>query len=311
MSAMNPNIAVLAGGWSSEREISLESGRAVFDSLQRQGYRCELLDATPDLLLQLSDRDITHVFNLLHGTGGEDGIAQAAIELQGLQQTGSGLAASAVGMDKMLTKAIWRANSLPTANALLVLNRADAERVESEVGFPCFVKPVSGGSSICTSRVESPEALLAVLDSDQASMGLMAEALLSGDEYTAAVLGDRVLPLIRIEPKAAFYDYQAKYVDDSTEFHIPCGLSDEEETQYSAMALKAFQVLGCTGWGRVDFMLDAHGKPQLLEVNTIPGMTSHSLVPMAAKAVGMDFDALVAAILSFSRESAVPRRRAA
>jgi D-alanine-D-alanine ligase len=242
---------------------------------------------------------------VLHGRGGEDGVIQGALETLGLPYTGSGVLGSALGMDKVRTKQIWQAAGLPTPKFLVLENEADLGRVEAELGFPVMIKPAHEGSSIGMSKVERvadlPAAWAAAMQYDRA---VLAECWITGREYTASMLGEQALPLIRLETSHAFYDYQAKYFADDTRYHCPCGLPEAEELHLRALAQRAFRAVAASGWGRVDFMCDHNGRPYLIEVNTVPGMTDHSLVPMAARAAGIDFDALVLRILegSFMRD---------
>lgn len=295
-------VAVLFGGTSAEREVSLKSGRAVLEALLRQGVDAHGVDMVDSSVLdQLKRGAFARVFIALHGRGGEDGVIQGALETLGLPYTGSGVLGSALGMDKVRTKQIWQSTGLPTPKFLVLESEADLDRVATELGFPVMIKPAHEGSSIGMSKVESaaelPAAWRAAIQFDRA---VLAEAWITGREYTAAVLGDQVLPLIRLETPRTFYDYEAKYRADDTRYHCPCGLSESEEQDLRSLALRAFRAVAASGWGRVDLMCDNAGQPSLIEVNTVPGMTDHSLVPMAARAAGMDFDALVLRILESS-----------
>ncbi len=299
-------VAVLFGGTSAEREVSLKSGRAVLEALQRQGVDAHGVDVVDNTILgTLRSGGFARVFIVLHGRGGEDGVIQGALETLGLPYTGSGVLGSALGMDKVRTKQIWQAAGLPTPKFLVLEDEADLGRVEVELGFPVMIKPAHEGSSIGMSKVERaedlPAAWAAAMQYDRA---VLAERWIAGREYTASMLGEQALPLIRLETSHAFYDYQAKYFADDTRYHCPCGLSEAEESQLRALAQRAFRAVAASGWGRVDFMCDRNGQPYLIEVNTVPGMTDHSLVPMAARAAGIDFDALVLRILedSFMRD---------
>ena len=295
-------VAVLMGGQSAERPISLQSGQAVLEALCRRGVDAHGVDAGPDVLAVLQAGGFARAFVALHGRGGEDGVIQGALGTIGMPYTGSGVLGSALGMDKRRCKLIWTALGLPTPDFALLADKQDLE-VAAELGFPLMVKPVHEGSSLGMARVDDATALTRAWESareydDQ----VMAERWIIGEEYTAATLGGEPLPLIRLETPRGFYDYEAKYSDDSTRYHCPCGLSPERETELQALASHAFDAIGAEGWGRVDLMLDAAGEPWLIEVNTVPGMTDHSLVPMAARAAGVDFDELVMRILRSSLE---------
>ncbi len=296
-------VAVLMGGRSAEREVSLDSGNAVLQGLLRGGVDAHALDAGADLLQQLLTGGYDRAFIVLHGRGGEDGVVQGLLESVGLPYTGSGVAASALGMDKFRCKLIWQALGLPTAPYRLVTDPGQLDTA-AELGLPLMVKPAHEGSSIGMTRVERLEELQAAWQlAARYDREVLVEQWISGGEYTISILGEQVLPIIQIEADATFYDYQAKYQSDTTRYHCPCSLPQGQQRAMQAMALEAFRAIGCSGWGRVDFLLDAEGNPYLLEVNTVPGMTSHSLVPMAAKVAGIDFDALVWRILEQTMES--------
>lgn len=289
-------VAVLFGGRSGEREVSLKSGSAVLAALQRQGVDAHAFDpASQDLsALKAFDR----AFIALHGRYGEDGTIQGALELMDIPYTGSGVMASALGMDKWRTKLLWTAAGVTTPNYVLMDDSTHAENVVTALGLPLFVKPANEGSSIGVSKVKQAGDLMAAYSlAKQSDPLVIAEQFVGGGEYTVGILGDTALPIVRIVPKNEYYDYEAKYLRDDTEYRCPSGLSVEQEKQIQAEALQAFNVLGCRGWGRVDFLMDESGKHYFLEVNTSPGMTDHSLVPMAAKAAGLDFEALVIRIL--------------
>jgi D-alanine-D-alanine ligase len=289
-------VAVLFGGRSGEREVSLKSGSAVLAALQRQGVDAHAFDpASQDLsALKAFDR----AFIALHGRYGEDGTIQGALELMDIPYTGSGVMASALGMDKWRTKLLWTAAGVTTPNYVLMDDSTHAENVVTALGVPLFVKPANEGSSIGVSKVKQAGDLMAAYHlAKQSDPLVIAEQFVGGGEYTVGILGETALPIVRIVPKNEYYDYEAKYLRDDTEYRCPSGLSAAQEKQIQAEALQAFNVLGCRGWGRVDFLMDEAGKHYFLEVNTSPGMTDHSLVPMAAKAAGMDFDALVIRIL--------------
>lgn len=289
-------VAVLFGGRSGEREVSLKSGSAVLAALQRQGVDAHAFDPATQELSALKAYD--RAFIALHGRFGEDGTIQGALELMDIPYTGSGVMASALGMDKWRTKLLWTAAGVTTPNYVLMDDSSHVENVVTALGLPLFVKPANEGSSIGVSKVkQAGDLTVAYTLAKQSDPLVIAEQFVGGGEYTVGILGDTALPIVRIVPKNEYYDYEAKYLRDDTEYLCPCGLSAEQEKQIQAEALQAFKVLGCKGWGRVDFLMDEAGKHYFLEVNTSPGMTDHSLVPMAAKAAGMDFDALVVRIL--------------
>lgn len=291
-------LALVCGGESAEREISLRSGRAVSAALDRLGIAHATFDGPPAVVDAARSGEVDTVFNMLHGRGGEDGCLQGALSLYGVPVTGSGVLASALTMDKLQTKRVWRAVGLPTPEWQIAGDPADADAIADIVDFPVFVKPAREGSSVGMSRVPEPAGLKAALaralEHDRVAL---VERMIQGPEYTAAILGDAALPLIRISTPREFYDFDAKYEAGDTEYRCPCGLNSERETELKSLALRAFNVLGCHGWGRIDFLLDGEGTPWLLEANTVPGMTDHSLVPMAADAAGLDFDRLVGRIL--------------
>ncbi len=296
------HVALVVGGDSAEREVSLRGGRAVAGALGRLGVQFSVVDGPRRLLEQVAAGHYDRVFNLLHGRGGEDGALQGALRLYGIPVTGSGVLASALTMDKRQTKRIWTACGLPTPRWRLAAGPADAPAIAEALGLPLFVKPAREGSSIGMSRVDRVEALAAAIERALAhDDSVLVERLIDGPEFTAAILDQQVLPLIGLKPAREFYDYAAKYESGDTQYLCPCGLSAEQEAALAALCLEAFQVVGCSGWGRVDLMLDSQGQPWLLEVNTTPGMTERSLVPMAAKAAGMDFEELVWRILNTTR----------
>ena len=289
-------VAVLFGGRSAEREVSLRSGRGVLEALLRKGVDAHPFDPAERPLDDL--RAFDRVFIALHGKYGEDGTIQGALELMGIPYTGPGVMASAIGMDKWRTKLLWQAAGLPIPDYALIDAESDFDAVETRFGFPMFVKPACEGSSLGVTMVKKPGQLSkAYEDAAQYHDMVMVEKAILGGEYTTSVLGDRALPIIKIEPATEFYDYEAKYNRNDTRYRCPCGLSEKQEAEIQALSLRAYQVIGARGWGRVDFLMDAEGRPYLLEVNTSPGMTDHSLVPMAARAAGMDYDALVLEIL--------------
>lgn len=296
-------VAVLMGGTSAERPVSLNSGAAVLAALTRQGVDAHAFDPARMTLGDLAAGEFDRAFINLHGRFGEDGCMQGALELLQIPYTGSGVMASALAMDKWRTKLIWRAAGLPTANWQMLTAESDFAEVERTLGLPIFVKPAREGSSIGMSKVKHTGELKAAYEAAAEHDPLvLAEQFIDGPEYTAAIVGDTALPLIRLElPQATeFYDFEAKYIRNDTQYHCPSGLSDEQEKACQRLALEAFQVIGCRDWGRVDLMIDVSGQPFLLEVNTSPGMTDHSLVPMAARAAGKDFDALCLDILAMT-----------
>ncbi|MCW8828393.1 MAG: D-alanine--D-alanine ligase [Gammaproteobacteria bacterium] len=298
-------VAVLMGGASAEREVSLKSGAAVLAALQRRGVTVDAIDISRENLPRLFSGDYARCFVILHGRGGEDGTMQGMLELMGLPYTGSGVMASALGMDKWRSKLLWRAAGLPVPEWAVVEEGGDFTAVERELGLPLFVKPANEGSSVGISKVcHSGELAAAYRKAAQHDTRVLAEQYIGGGEYTVAVLGNEPLPVVKIEPQGEFYDYEAKYLSDATAYLCPCGLSAEKERELQQLALEAFKVLGCRGWGRIDILLDERGKAYLLEANTLPGMTDHSLVPMAASAAGIDFDELVWRILENSMEAA-------
>jgi D-alanine-D-alanine ligase len=294
-------VAVLMGGRSAEREISLKSGTAVLDGLRRAGVDAHGVDAGDDVLAVLDAGAFDRVFIVLHGRGGEDGVMQGALETLGLPYTGSGVLGSALSMDKLRTKRIWQAMGLPTPAWETLSGSADFDAVVGRLGLPLMVKPVHEGSSIGMTRVEQAADLPAAWQqAARYDSEVIAEQWVHGDEYTATILGREVLPMIRLETPRIFYDYEAKYFADTTRYTCPSGLPPELEQQFGEMALRAFDATAAGGWGRVDFMVDGDGRPALLENNTVPGMTDHSLVPMAARAAGIEFDQLVIRILATS-----------
>ena len=295
-------VGVLLGGRSAEREVSLKSGAAVLAALLRQGVDAHAFDPAERGLPELAREHFDRVIIALHGRYGEDGTIQGALELLGIPYTGSGVMASALALDKWRTKLLWQAAGVPTPEYALLDAETDFEAVVQQLGLPIFVKPAREGSSIGMSKVTAAIDLKPAWEKAVKYDALvLAERFIAGGEYTCAILGDSVLPMIRLVPKKDFYDFDAKYLRDDTEYRVPCGLPAAEEQAIRALALKAFKVLGCSGWARLDVMLDAAGKPYFLEANTSPGMTDHSLVPMAARAAGMDFDTLVLKILELAR----------
>ena len=292
-------VAVVYGGDSAEREISLLSGGAVLQGLKNNGVDAHSVDKGRDVIDVLTKNKFERAFLILHGRGGEDGTIQGALETIGLPYTGTGVLGSALAMDKNMAKLVWRALNIPTPDYRVVSAEQDLFAAAEELKLPLFVKPVHEGSSIGATPVTDDEGLQSAwFDAARHDREVMVEKMIEGPEYTASILGDEVLPLIKLEPAREFYDYEAKYADDAgTNYICPCGMSEKEEQRVRQLSLRAFEALGASGWGRVDLLCDASGDPWFIDVNTAPGMTSHSLVPMAAKQAGIDFDQLVWRIL--------------
>jgi D-alanine-D-alanine ligase len=295
-------VAVLLGGKSAEREVSLKSGTMVLGALRSRGVDAHPFDPAERGLDALIDGRYDRAFIALHGRFGEDGTIQGALEWLGIPYTGSGVLASALAMDKLRTKLLWRARGLPTPPYELLRADADLSAVAARLGLPLMVKPVCEGSSLGMTKVREAgaldEAYALAVNYDRV---VMAEKFIEGPELTIGILSEQVLPIIKLETPRDFYDYQAKYVADDTRYILPCGLPPGRERELQDLSREAFAALGCRGWGRVDMMLDAAGDPQLLEVNTAPGMTDHSLVPMAARAVGLSYEDLCLRILEAAR----------
>lgn len=296
-------VAVAMGGASAEREISLLSGQRVWRALERLGVETVAVDIGDRPLQALWGQGFDRVFNIVHGRGGEDGVLQGLLEAMRLPYTGSGVLGSALSMDKLATKLCWRGAGLPTPAWYVLETAADLTPCAETLGFPVIVKPALEGSSIGTNKASDLRELAwAWEEAKRYRCPVFAECWVDGDEYTAALLKDEILPLIRLETPRTFYDFEAKYRATSTRYLCPCGLPADEEQRLKELAKRACQVLGVTGWGRVDLFLDHQGAPWLIEVNTVPGMTDHSLVPMAARAAGIEFDELVWQILETSVE---------
>lgn len=298
---MNPSdygkVAVLMGGWAAERDVSLRSGAAVLHALLEEGVDAVGIDAGQDVLRRLDEGAFDRVFNVVHGRGGEDGQLQGALEVMHLPYTGSGVLASAIGMDKARSKQLWLGLGMPTPVYQSLTGDTDWAQVVEDLGLPLIVKPAQEGSSIGMSKVNSAQELQAAY-AEAAQYGeVFAEQWVRGEEYTVAILQQRALPVIRLRTPNEFYDYDAKYQRNDTEYLCPCGLDESKEREIQVLALQAFKALGASGWGRVDVMIDENGLPWLLEINTVPGMTDHSLVPMAARADGLSFNQLVLSIL--------------
>ena len=291
-------VAVLLGGKSAEREVSLKSGGMVLNALRSRGVDAHGFDPRERDVTALVQERFDRAFIALHGRFGEDGTVQGVLEWLGIRYTGSGVLASALAMDKLRTKRIWQAEGLPTAPYAVLTRESDLKAVARHLGTPLFVKPASEGSSVGMTKVKRAadleEAFALAVNYDPV---VIAEKFVDGPELTVGILGEQVLPIIRIETPREFYDYEAKYIADDTRYLIPSGLPKAKEAQLQALCLKAFQALGCTGWGRVDLMLSRQGRPYLLEINTSPGMTDHSLVPMAARAIGLAYEELCIKVL--------------
>ncbi|MDF3934366.1 D-alanine--D-alanine ligase [Pseudomonas citronellolis] len=297
-------VAVLFGGKSAEREVSLKSGGMVLKALQDAGVDAFGIDVGDDLLQRLVSEKIDRAFIILHGRGGEDGSMQGLLEVAGIPYTGSGVLASALAMDKLRTKRVWLSLGLPTPAYAVLASEDDCRRAATELGFPLIVKPAHEGSSIGMAKVDGVEALIeAWRSAAEYDSQVLVEQWISGPEFTVASLRGQVLPVIGLGTPHSFYDYDAKYLANDTQYRIPCGLSPEKERELQDLTARACEALGIQGWGRTDVMQDAEGRFWLLEVNTAPGMTDHSLVPMAARAAGLDFQQLVLAILADSVEA--------
>jgi len=295
-------VAVMMGGKSAEREVSLKSGTAVLAALCSSGVDAHAFDPRDKALEALHGEGFKRVFIALHGRGGEDGTLQGALDLLAIPYTGSGVLASALAMDKWRSKLVWQATGLPVPDYVVLDATSDFAAVEAQLGLPLFVKPANEGSSIGISKVKATGGLRAAWElAARYDSCVIAEKFLAGGEFTVGVLAGQALPVIRIVPATEFYDYDAKYLRDDTEYRIPCGLGAELELEMREMALRAFAVLGGRGWGRMDLMLDAEGRIFCLEANTSPGMTDHSLVPMAARAAGIEFSQLVLKLLEEAR----------
>ncbi len=294
-------VAVLMGGWSSEREISLQSGEAVLAALLTEGVDAVGVDVDRAIASRLAGGGFSRAFNILHGRGGEDGVIQGLLEVLELPFTGSGVKASAIAMDKMVSKRLWEAQGLPTPPSLPLCAQTDWSAVVDALGLPVIVKPAEEGSSIGMTIVRAQADLPAAWRRASRRAGeVFAEKWIDGEEYTVTILGNAALPAIRLETSHEFYDYAAKYQSEDTRYLCPCGLSASEERELGELALTAFRALGAEGWGRVDLMRDERGDFWLIELNTIPGMTAHSLAPKAARAAGMSFEQLAMRILATS-----------
>lgn len=294
-------VAVMMGGSAAERPVSLRSGAAVYDALKRKGVDAVAIDVTGSPIDALAGQKFDRVFNIIHGRGGEDGVLQGVLEVLGIPYTGSRVMASALTMDKLRTKLCWQGYGLATPKWFLMKSEDDLDACIEKLGFPVIVKPAQEGSSIGMSKAANREELLQALTlAAQYRCDVYAETWVTGREYTVAILNGRPLPIIRLETPNAFYDYEAKYQATTTQYHCPCGLDEDQERELGNLAVKAGEVVGIKGWARVDVFIDADGQYQLIEINTVPGMTDHSLVPMAAKQAGIDFDELVWRVLETS-----------
>ncbi|TPH24571.1 D-alanine--D-alanine ligase [Haemophilus haemolyticus] len=305
MNLKKEKIAVLLGGTSAEREVSLQSGKAVLEALLNQGYNAHPVDPKEYPVANLKNDGFDRVFNILHGRGGEDGTMQGLLEQIGLPYTGCGVMASALTMDKMRTKMLWKAFGLPVAEMEVVtretFNNLNSEEVVARLGLPLMVKPSLEGSSVGLTKVKTVEALKSAVEfALKFDNTILIEEWLAGDELTVPVLDGKVLPAIRIVPEGEFYDYEAKYISDNTQYFCPAGLMPEREQELALLVKRAYEAVGCRGWSRIDVMCDSKGNFRLVEVNTNPGMTSHSLFPKSAATVGISFEQLVVKILELS-----------
>lgn len=292
-------VAVLMGGFSSEREVSLASGAAILTALKSRGVDAHAFDPAERPLSDLVSEKFKHAFNILHGSFGEDGVVQGALEALGIPYTGCGVAASAIGMDKFRSRLIWQGVGLPCVPFIVLHDDSDFADVEAKLGLPLFVKPAAEGSSVGVMKIrQTGELAKAYQELKQYHGEILAERAIEGGEYTCAILGEKVLPSIRILPATDFYDYEAKYHRDDTVYLCPADLTLPDEQHMRDLTARAFKALGGRGWGRVDFLRDADGTIYILEVNTVPGMTGHSLVPKAAREIGLSFEDLCVEILS-------------
>lgn len=294
-------VGVLMGGVAAERPVSLKSGTAVYEALKRKGIDAVAVDITGSVIEALAGQQFDRVFNIIHGRGGEDGVLQAVLDVLGMPYTGSGILASALSMDKLRTKLCWRGSGLVTPKWFVLKSPGDIEACSAELGFPMIVKPAQEGSSIGMSKAGNAAELAAAYQlASQYNCDVYAETWITGQEFTVGILDGVALPAIRLETPNTFYDYEAKYLADTTQYHCPCGLPEAQENLLKTVAVKAAEVVGARGWARVDVFMDSQGQYQLIEINTVPGMTDHSLVPMAARQVGLSFDDLVWRILETS-----------
>ena len=295
-------VAVLMGGLSAERDISLLSGNAVLTALLNKGVDAHGIDVNKNIVNELDVGNYQRVFIVLHGRGGEDGTMQGLLEVMKLPYTGSGVMGSSIAMDKLKTKQIWLAMGLPTPGFCILDSEQSCEKAIEMLSLPLIVKPVLEGSSIGMSKVECADELIPAWQKAQQCGGtVIAESWIEGDEYTAAMLDNQVLPMIKLKTTHKFYDYDAKYEANDTQYICPCGLPEESESAFAELSRQAFNAVNASSWGRVDFIVDKNKQPWLIEVNTVPGMTSHSLVPMAAKQSGLSFNDLVMKILMMAK----------
>ncbi|KDN15727.1 D-alanine--D-alanine ligase [Snodgrassella communis] len=292
-------VAVLMGGFSSEREVSLASGAAILTALKSRGIDAQAFDPSEQPLSELVSSGFTRAFNILHGSYGEDGVVQGALEALGIPYTGCGVAASALGMDKFRSRLVWQGVGLPCVPFIVLRDDSDFAAVEKELGLPLFVKPAAEGSSVGVIKIKQTGELAQIYQQLKQFHGeILAERAIEGGEYTCGILGEQVLPSIRIVPATEFYDYEAKYHRDDTKYLCPADLTASDEQYMRDLTARAFKALGGRGWGRVDFLRDVDGAIYILEVNTVPGMTAHSLVPKAAREIGLSFEDLCVEILS-------------
>jgi D-alanine-D-alanine ligase len=303
-------VAVLFGGVTAEREVSLKSGTLVLAALQAAGVDAHGFDPSEGSIFELKQAGFVRVFNALHGGYGENGTLQGALEFLGIRYTGTGVLGSALGMDKFRSKLVWQQCGIPTPPFEVVMRGDDyaqrAAAIVARLGLPLFVKPASEGSSVAVIKVKVAAALAdaLALAARYDTVVLVEQSIEGGGEYTLSIAGELDLPIIRIVPPGEFYDYDAKYISDETQYLIPCGLDQAQEAQLKTLARRAFTLLGCSDWGRADFMLDAQGQAYFLEVNTAPGMTDHSLPPKAARAVGISYQELVLSVLALTLDRA-------
>jgi len=299
-------VAVLLGGESAERAVSLKSGTLVLQALKASGVDAHAFDPSERSIFELKQEGFVRVFNALHGGYGENGTLQGALEFLGIRYTGTGVLGSALGMDKFRSKLVWQQCGIPTPPFEVVLRGDDyaarAAQIVAKLGLPLFVKPACEGSSVAVIKVKAADALAGALAAaaHYDSVVVVEKSIEGGGEYTLSIAGELDLPIIKIVPEGDFYDYDAKYISDKTQYLIPCGLGEAEEQRLKVLARRAFELLGCADWGRADFMVDGQGQPFFLEVNTAPGMTDHSLPPKAARAVGISYEALVLSVLSLT-----------
>ena len=297
---------MLLGGESAERAVSLKSGTLVLQALKASGVDAHAFDPSERSIFELKQEGFVRVFNALHGGYGENGTLQGALEFLGIRYTGTGVLGSALGMDKFRSKLVWQQCGIPTPPFEVVLRGDDyaarAAQIVAKLGLPLFVKPACEGSSVAVIKVKAADALAGALAAaaHYDSVVVVEKSIEGGGEYTLSIAGELDLPIIKIVPEGDFYDYDAKYISDKTQYLIPCGLGEAEEQRLKVLARRAFELLGCADWGRADFMVDGQGQPFFLEVNTAPGMTDHSLPPKAARAVGISYEALVLSVLSLT-----------